>query len=152
MTITHNMKKPEVIQPFTLAMAIALLSFMLAALAVITPVHAAGKLAVQGQAIAQGQFEGRNNHLVTGTVQIVETQDGLVALLSDDFVLDGAPDPQLAFGHNGRVDPRSVFTKLGKIRGQQAYRIPANIDPANFTEFYVHCVRFNVPLGVASLR
>ncbi|MEO0391759.1 MAG: DM13 domain-containing protein [Pseudomonadota bacterium] len=150
MSFTQRIDDTTSIQPFILLMAMALLAFTLAATIFSTPVYAAHQTP-DGAVISQGQFSGLNNHVVTGRVEIVETADGLVALLSDDFVLDGAPDPQLAFGHKGQVDPRSIFTKLGKIRGQQAYRIPAGLDPANFTEFYVHCVRFDVPLGVASL-
>lgn len=100
---------------------------------------------------ATGSFEGASNHVTTGSVQIVHTEGGYQAILSADFSLDGAPDPKVAFGKDGAVDG-AIFAKLKSLTGQQVYAIPAELDPADFNEFYIWCERFAVPLGVASLQ
>ncbi|MFC6582647.1 DM13 domain-containing protein [Sulfitobacter aestuariivivens] len=42
--------------------------------------------------------------------------------------------------------------KLQSNTGAQSYTVPAGIDPANFNEIYIFCVKFNVPLGVAQIN
>ncbi|MBO6505485.1 MAG: DM13 domain-containing protein [Kordiimonadaceae bacterium] len=101
---------------------------------------------------AHGTFEGRSDHVTTGGVSIVKTASGYVAVLESDFSLDGAPDPTLGFGNNGKFDTDTLFTKLESKDGLQVYAIPANIDVSSFSEFYVWCEDFSVPLGVASLK
>ena len=137
-------------QPRALIIALAMSLVLFAAFAFATPVKA--QISTVGEVVAQGQLQGRGNYTVQGTIQIIETAQGHVALLADDFRFRGAPDPQLGFGNNGRVDSRTIFTKLGNHNGRQAYLIPAGIDPSNFSEFHVHCVRFNVPLGAARIN
>ena len=102
--------------------------------------------------VKSGSFEGRNDHVTTGGVSIVKTSSGYVAVLEGDFSLDGAPAPTLGFGKNGKFDEKTEFTKLGSISGLQVYQIPGNINPSNFTEFYVWCSDFEVSLGVAALN
>ena len=105
----------------------------------------------QSTLTAQGTFEGLSNHVTSGGVSILKTESGYVAVLEADFSLDGAPDPTLGFGNNGAFDTDTIFTKLENINGLQAYAIPANIDVSSFSEFYVWCAEFSVPLGVAAL-
>ncbi len=105
----------------------------------------------QSTLASQGTFEGLSNHVTSGGVSILKTENGYVAVLEADFSLDGAPDPTLGFGNNGTFDTDTIFTKLENINGLQAYAIPANIDVSSFSEFYVWCAEFSVPLGVAAL-
>lgn len=101
--------------------------------------------------IASGQFEGRSDHVTRGQVQITQTPTGYEVTLSDDFYLDGAPDPVLGFGQNGEYITTSKFSALEKKRGGQTYTLPTGFTPANFSEIYVWCEKFSVPLGVATL-
>ena len=103
------------------------------------------------QVVKSGAFKGRNKHVTTGGVSIVKTASGYIAILEQDFSLDGAPAPTLGFGKNG-FDKKTEFTKLNTNTGLQVYAIPANINPADFDEFYVWCADFSVALGVASLK
>jgi hypothetical protein len=73
-------------------------------------------------------------------------------VLSDDFSLDGAPDPKLGFGSDGSSDDATTFAVLEKLNGTQTYVLPASIDPSLYNEFYVWCERFSVPLGIAKLN
>lgn len=100
---------------------------------------------------ASGSFEGASGHVTTGSVQIVHTDSGYRAILSADFSLDGAPDPKVAFGKDGSVEG-AIFAKLESLTGQQIYAVPAELNPADYNEFYIWCERFAVPLGVASLN
>ncbi len=102
--------------------------------------------------VKSGTFEGRSDHITTGGVSIVKTASGYVAVLENDFSLDGAPAPTLGFGNSSKFDKKTEFTKLNAKDGLQVYAIPANIDPGKFNEFYVWCADFSVPLGVAALK
>jgi len=99
--------------------------------------------------VASGSFEGRSDHVTTGNFSIVRTGSGHVLVLERDFSLDGAPAPTLGFGKDGKFEASSEFTKLESKSGLQVYQLPANIDLADFSELYVWCADFNVPLGVA---
>ena len=82
---------------------------------------------------------------------MIETDNGYVVLLEQDFSLDGAPDPKLGFGRKG-VRAFKKFSELRTDEGIQAYSIPASIDPKKYDLLWVWCEKFNVPLGVAELR
>jgi hypothetical protein len=94
-----------------------------------------------------GTFVGESNHVTTGTAEIA---DNMVNLLSD-FTFDGAPDPQVALGNNG-YDASTLMGLLQSNSGEQSYEIPAGINPDDYNEVWIWCVRFNVPLGVARLN
>jgi len=101
--------------------------------------------------LASGTFSGRSDHITTGTASLVKTDAGYQIVLSGDFELDGAPDPVVAVG-NGET--YSVSNKLGALKnrtGAQTYDLPAGITPANFSQVYIWCEQFSVPLGVANL-
>ncbi len=102
--------------------------------------------------ITQGTFTGASDHVTTGGISVVKTESGAILVLESDFSLDGAPDPKLGFGKDGKYDAKSKIAHLGKIKGLQVYKIPASVDPSKYNELYVWCEKFNVPLGVAKLK
>ena len=68
----------------------SLLGLALGAMIAFAPLEA-----VAGQADASGTFTGANEHVTTGGVKIVKTENGgAVVILDSDFRLDGAPDPR----------------------------------------------------------
>lgn len=101
------------------------------------------------ETVVSGTFSGLSNHITTGGVSIVKTDAGYLAVLANDFSLDGAPSPTLGFGADGQFDAASEFTKLASNTGLQVYAIPASVNVADFNEIYVWCADVNVPLGVA---
>ena len=121
----------------------------LAAAVLAAPVQAGS---AGSEVVGSGTFEGRSNHVTTGGVSILKTASGHVAVLEPDFSLDGAPAPTLGFGKSGKFDKASEFSELESKDGLQVYKLPANIDPAAYNEFYVWCAKFSVPLGVAKLE
>ena len=107
--------------------------------------------AVEVQKVSQGQFEGRSDHITTGDVTLEKTANGYQLSFSGDFELDGAPDPVVAIGNN---ETFLVANKLGALKnrtGKQVYQLPASFTPGQFSQVYVWCEEFSVPLGVATL-
>ena len=143
--------KPLIITGFT---AIALSSAFSATTSLATPpvkvTYAAQT--VDAQTIATGTFSGRSDHVTTGSVSIVKNETGYQLVFADNFSLDGAPDPIVGFGNNGQFELNSKLGALTKKNGQQTYQLPADFSPAQFTEVYVYCEKFSVPLGVATLN
>ena len=112
----------------------------------LSPAMAAG-----GEAVATGTFTGQSNHKTSGGVAVHKTATGYTVELGPDFSHDGAPDPKLGFGRGG-YDAAAKFSHLRANSGAQSYDIPAAIDAGSYTEIWVWCERYNVPLGVAKLR
>ena len=102
-------------------------------------------------AVASGTFDGRSDHITTGKVSLVKTGSGYALNFAADFSLDGAPDPIVAVGNGETYDAANKIGALTHKTGTQSYALPASFSPANFSEVYVWCEKFNVPLGVAKL-
>ena len=105
-----------------------------------------------GSVLKRGTFDGRNDHVVTGGVEIVEKDGARFVRLLDDFTLDGAPAPKVGFGSAGTYDTASTLAPLASNAGGQSYALPADFDPSRYDEAYIWCEDFSVALGVASLR
>ena len=99
-----------------------------------------------------GTFAGASGHITTGEVQVVKTETGYEIRLLGNFTFDGAPDPRIGFGKNGKFADATDFEPLASNSGAQVYQVPAGIDPNEFTDVFVWCRRYAVPLGVASLE
>ena len=110
-----------------------------------------GNGALAGGHGIHGNFTGKNDHVVTGSFEILKTDNGYTLTLSNDFELDGAPDPKLGFGKDGYVKG-SIFSKLSKLKGKQVYKLPADFDPSAYNEVWVWCEKFDVALGVAKVK
>ena len=102
--------------------------------------------------IVSGTFSGRSDHVTTGDVSIVKTDAGYQLVFADNFSLDNAPDPIVGFGNNGKFEKSSKLSSLTNKTGAQTYQLPADFTPAQFSEVYVFCEKFSVPLGVATLN
>ncbi len=105
----------------------------------------------QDHVLASGAFRGKSGHAASGGVNVVKTETGVRVVLARDFKFDGAPDPKLGFGKNGYVKA-TQFSVLKSNSGEQTYDIPAALDPADYTEVWVWCEQYAVPLGVATLE
>ena len=104
------------------------------------------------QTVKTGEFSGANDHITTGQVSIVQTDEGYAVVLGSDFSLDGAPDPKVGLGKNGKFDSNTLLGKLVSNNGQSTYLIPASIDVNNFNEVYIWCEQFSVSLGSAKIK
>lgn len=99
-----------------------------------------------------GTFTGLSNHVTTGTASIVKEDSGYFIVLGDDFTFDGAPDPKVALGKDGKYDPSTLIELLRSNSGAQKYAVPASIDVSEFNEVYIWCEKYSVGLGVAALN
>ena len=70
-------------------------------LATIAGISALPLSAQEMMTTASGAFEGRSNHETTGSVKVIKEGDRTFVELGDDFMLDGGPDPRVAFGKDG---------------------------------------------------
>ena len=106
-----------------------------------------------GGAKTHGTFTGASDHITTGGVKIVKTANGgAVVILDSDFSLDGAPDPRVGLGKDGKYVEATDLGKLENLTGVQVYIVPASVNVDDFNEVYIWCRKFSVPLGVASLK
>ena len=102
---------------------------------------------------ATGTFTGASDHITTGGVSIIKTSNGgAVVILDSNFSLDGAPDPKVGFGVDGKFIAASDLGELTKKDGLQVYVVPASVNVDDFNEVYIWCEEFAVPLGVATLN
>ncbi|WP_299401873.1 DM13 domain-containing protein [uncultured Roseobacter sp.] len=100
-----------------------------------------------------GSFIGKSDHITTGGVTIVKNADGTATVtLDENFSLDGAPDPRVAFGKDGSYAPEADLGVLQKLNGKQVYTVPASVNIEDYNEIYIWCLKFSVPLGVAALN
>ena len=125
--------------------------FPIIALAAVLLALSPAAMAADGEAVATGTFTGKSNHKTSGSVAVHKTADGYTVELGPDFKFDGAPDPKLGFGRDG-YDAASKFSHLRANSGAQSYDIPAEVDAGAYTEVWVWCERYSVPLGVAKLK
>jgi len=102
--------------------------------------------------ISQGSFTGRSEHVTSGEVSIVKTATGYDLILADNFFLDGAPDPVIGFGNNDKYDTSATFTKLEKKNGRQTYSLPEGFALNTYSQVFIWCGDFSVPLGIANLQ
>lgn len=99
-----------------------------------------------------GTFTGASDHITTGGVTIVKNADGTATVtLDENFSLDGAPDPRVAFGKDGSYASEGDLGVLKNLNGKQVYTVPASINVDDYNEIYIWCLKFSVPLGVAEL-
>lgn len=108
---------------------------------------------ISGDAVvtARGTFEGKSNHVTTGHASIVRSEGKWLIKLEDDFVFDGAPDPKVALG-NGGFDPKTLHGPLRSNTGKQVYELNKGLDIGDYTQVWIWCEKFSVPLGVADLK
>ncbi len=99
-----------------------------------------------------GTFKGLSNHETLGTATLVKTDSGYVIELGADFSFDGAPDPKVALGKDGKYDPSTIIELLRENSGAQSYKVPSSIDASAYNEVYIWCEKFSVGLGVASIK
>ncbi len=129
----------------SIGMAMFCLAFGAAVLA------APGTVSAQDHVLAKGTFLGKSGHAASGSVSVVRSANGVRVVLGPDFKFDGAPDPKLGFGKNG-YDKSTQFSILESNNGKQNYEIPSTIDPAAYTEVWIWCEKYSVPLGVAAIE
>lgn len=98
---------------------------------------------------AKGMFTGRSGHVSSGAARVIVENDRIFVELGDDFRLDSAPDPRVAFGRDGQYDRTSYLGALQNLHGKQRYAVPVTWKISNYDSVYLWCELANVPLAVA---
>ena len=106
--------------------------------------------AANGDVIASGNFKGTNGHVTKGDIMVVEMNGGHVIKLGENFSLDGAPDPSVAFVANGKNPV--IISALKSNKGAQTYAVPDDLDPSDYDKFYIWCDQYSVSLGETKLK
>lgn len=100
-----------------------------------------------------GSFTGASGHVTSGGVTIAKNADGTATVtLASNFSLDGAPDPRVGLGKNGKYRKGTDLGALKSKDGGQSYIVPANVNIDDLNEVYIWCRQFSVPLGVARVN
>lgn len=109
-----------------------------------------------GAPLAEGRLEAVAKR-TSGAVQIEERADGRYLVFSGDFRTGSGPDVLVLLHREGA--PRSYgaddYVSLGLVqafRGAQSYRLPDDLDLADFESVVLWCREFNVTFGAARLK
>ena len=103
------------------------------------------------EAARSGTFMEAGGHDASGGVEIVEEGGAYTVVLAEDFRMDRAPDPYLAFGSADAFAEGTDFAVVESRRGGQSYAVPGGIDPTEHEAVWLWCREVGVPLGVALL-
>lgn len=122
---------------------------MIAALAVI--MFLCFRIVGSAHAAEPGVLQGAGGHKASGHVEIVRSGETVKVVLKDDFTLQDAPAPRLAWGKDG-YKRGTIFATLAKFKGAQEYTVPAGTDLSQYNEFWIWCEKFDVPLASAKLQ
>ena len=107
--------------------------------------------AASAETLRSGALEGTAGHTATGSVSIVKEGDAINVVFSNDYSLDNAPDPYVAFGDGSAYADGTDFVKMKSLKGAQTYSLPGNIDHSDYSAVWLWCRRFGVPLAFAPL-
>ena len=107
--------------------------------------------ALAQEVVASGTFEDAGGHDASGGVEVRRADGGYEVVFADDFRLDRAPDPYVAFGTASAYADGTDFAVLESRRGAQSYAVPEGLDPTAHEAVWLWCREFAVPLGVARL-
>ncbi|MEM9277850.1 MAG: DM13 domain-containing protein [Pseudomonadota bacterium] len=103
----------------------------------------------QAQTIKSGTIRGASVSWTTGSASIVKAGNRHELRLGSNFKTKSGPSLWVYLGNNG---PEKRIGKLKSINGAQTYKLPASINPKNYSKVYIHCVPFNATFGIGMLN
>ena len=106
-----------------------------------TPSHAA----------EPGVLQGVGGHKASGNVEVKKVGDVTRIAFKDDFLLQDAPAPRLAWGNDG-YKRGTIFATLTKFKGAQEFVVPPSTDLTQYNDVWIWCEKFDVPLAVSKLK
>ncbi|WP_030079861.1 DM13 domain-containing protein [Streptomyces baarnensis] len=126
-----------------------------------TPRKAPGPERTAPVTVASGDLIS-HEHATSGTVKLLRLADGSHVVRLEDLDTSNGPDLRVwltdAPVKEGRagwfVFDDGLHESLGNLKGNKGshnYRLPAGLDPADFTSVSIWCDRFNVSFGAAEL-
>ncbi len=104
-------------------------------------------------ALAKGMFAGADNHVASGSYQIVMVDGKPVFQTSADLSVDpGAPDVYVVLSPGPKVGKKDGIWlgKLASHTGAQSFAIPADAKLDGLTTVVLWCKKYSVPIGTAA--
>ncbi len=128
-------------------------------LAACSPTATTAASASPGDVVASGELE-RKSKRTSGDFEIVETENGHVLRLSDNFRTGSGPDVKVflsrqnASSANGRNATRDavLLFELPRTSGTHEIAIPSDIDISEFRSVLIHCEQYSVLFGAGDIR
>lgn len=121
-----------------------------AAVAVSLPATVSAQVAM---ALAKGMFAGADNHVASGSYEIVMVDGKAVFQTSADLSVDpGAPDVYVVLSAGPKVGKKDGvwLGKLTSHTGAQSFMIPADATLDGLTHVVLWCKKYRVPIGTAA--
>lgn len=111
--------------------------------------------------VAEGTFIS-HEHTTTGAARIIRDPEGTHRLELVDLDTSNGPDlwvwltdqPVIEGREGWHVFDDGEWVELGQLKGNQgnqAYDLPAEVDPGSYTSVSIWCKRFSVSFGAAAL-
>jgi hypothetical protein len=111
--------------------------------------------------LAKGEFIS-HEHTTTGAARIIRHPDGSHRLELAGLDTSNGPDLRVWLTDQPVIDGRDgwhvfddgAWVELGPLKGNQgdqAYDLPAEVDPGDYTSVSIWCKRFSVSFGAATL-
>lgn len=104
------------------------------------------------QTISSGNFTGLAGHNAEGTAKLLKIGEEFYIRFEDDFKVTNGPDLFVHFGKDGQYSATARLDSLKGNIGGQNYKVPAELNPADFNEVWIWCRSFSVPFGKAQLK
>lgn len=111
--------------------------------------------------LSEGTFIS-HEHSTSGTVKIIELADGTRVLRLEDLQTSDGPQLEVWLSDQPVIDgvagwgvfDDGAVANLGALKGNvgnQNYKIPADVDLADYSSVSIWCARFSVSFGAAEL-
>ena len=107
-----------------------------------------------GEPSAQGTLTGVNGHQASGTVHLVSSEGKYRLHFTPDFSLEKAPDVYVTLtkGPKPVQGASVVIAKLTRFAGEQAFDLPADTDPSQYSHVVLWCKKYSVAIAQAELK
>lgn len=114
-------------------------------------------------AFQAGEYSGKwtkKSYSIDGTWTIKKSESTYMLVLDDDFDTKSAPDLKLFLSKknlselndkNATSEARFI-AELEDDEGEQSYKLPAGVNPTDYKTLIIHCEKYSVLWGGASLK
>lgn len=125
-----------------------------------SPDRTGGDAEPNGDLVAEGTFEGRENMSTTGTYRLERRDDRLYLALEKDFRTDSGPDLHVVLspaaadtvtGSTAVPAGALIVDTLRSQTGPQRYELPEDIRLGDYRSVLIHCVKFSHLYGAAPI-
>ena len=106
-------------------------------------------IAVSAEIVKRGNLRGDRVDYTQGSVQIIKDGDSYTIKLGSNFKTKSGPALYVYLGNGA---PQKRIGRLKSTSGAQSYRVPASVNPADYSKIYIYCVPFNAIFGSGSIN